>query len=230
MTVYLAQGECATVCHVWCMCMCVCVWLREREGGGGGYDMQLNLCWYRRCIFLTAFFTCFSVLPLYFTWIVIYNKLCLFLHNDIQALIHACMCVWVGGVLRLCGSGPLCMFLFVICVIARFSSPLRTKIKSWVWGGSQSESELGRGGWRGGEESMWVCIWTKWESLADLAAIIVKNLPVLHAPSLKRRKDNSSRSSRSRHLCWTMVLPSWQAGLEKIPWVFCPWSDGYNLC
>ena len=30
---------------------------RERERGGGGYDMQSDLCWYRRWIFLTAFFT-----------------------------------------------------------------------------------------------------------------------------------------------------------------------------
>ena len=45
----------------------------------------------------------------------------------------ACVCVcvwgWGGGILVL--AGPLCMFVFVICVAARrFSLPLRTKIKS----------------------------------------------------------------------------------------------------
>ena len=44
-----------------CVCACarVCVTERGREGRerGGSYDMQSDLCWYRRCIFLTAFFT-----------------------------------------------------------------------------------------------------------------------------------------------------------------------------
>ena len=58
-----------------------------------------------------------SVLPLYFTWIVIYDKVCLCLHNGIRVLIHACacVCVWGGGGGCLASvSGPMCMFVFVI--------------------------------------------------------------------------------------------------------------------
>ena len=56
-----------------------------------------------------------DVLPLYFTWIVIYDKACLCLHNGIRALIHACVCVCgVGGggegcVLRLCLGQCVCL-------------------------------------------------------------------------------------------------------------------------
>ena len=102
--------------------------------------MQSDLCWYRRWIFLTAFFTyCFSVLPLYLTWIVIYNKVCLCLHNDIRALIHTCLrvcvcvCVWGGG-----GGRVSCVWVWAIVYVCtchlrdrkKIFLPLRTKIKS----------------------------------------------------------------------------------------------------
>ena len=46
---------------------------------------SLLLCCMLLCPVLNAFSHSFSVLPLYFTWIVIYDKVCLCLHNGIQA-------------------------------------------------------------------------------------------------------------------------------------------------
>ena len=58
------------------------------------------------------------------------------LHVGIDTCMYACVCVgWEGGrgygVCLASVSGPMCMFVFVICVTARrFFLPLRTKIKS----------------------------------------------------------------------------------------------------
>ena len=50
-------------------------------------------------------------------------------HTGVDTCLRVCVCV--GGGCLASGSGPLRMFVFVICVIARrFSLPLRTKIKS----------------------------------------------------------------------------------------------------
>ena len=77
-----------------------------------------------------------------------------------------------------------------------------------------------------------VCVVGERESSADLAEITEK---LAFSPSsfTKRRKDKlfpQISSGRSRRLRWTTILPSWQDGLAKVPWVFCPRSVGYNLC
>ena len=79
---------------------------------------------FSNCIFHVVFF-CSPIVP----HVDRNNKVCLCLHNDIRALIHACVCVCGlrggGGRCLASGSGPLCMFVFVICVTARrFSLPL----------------------------------------------------------------------------------------------------------
>ena len=56
-------------------------------------------------------------------------------HTGVDTCLRVCVCVWGGGGgeggCLASGSGPLCMFVFVICVnTRRFSLPLRTKIKS----------------------------------------------------------------------------------------------------
>ena len=56
-------------------------------------------------------------------------------YTGVDTCLRACVCEWGGGVrgggCLASGSGPLCIFVFVICVTARrFSLPLRTKIKS----------------------------------------------------------------------------------------------------
>ena len=52
-------------------------------------------------------------------------------HTGVDTCVCVCVCVEGGELCLASGSGPLCMFVSVICVTARrFSLPLRTKIKS----------------------------------------------------------------------------------------------------
>ena len=88
------MGECICVCVsvgvcLW-MCVCVCVCACESLRASALVTQLpdtffLFLYCMLLCHALTAFFTCFSVLPLYVSWVVIYDRVCLFLHNGIQA-------------------------------------------------------------------------------------------------------------------------------------------------
>ena len=83
----------ARVCVCVCACVCACESLRASALVTQLPDtFSLLLYCMPLCPVLTAFFMlCFSVLPLYFTWIVIYDKVYLCLHSGIRALIHACV-------------------------------------------------------------------------------------------------------------------------------------------